>query len=200
LFPFGVAPYTKGAKVDLVWVPGHTDIPGNELADKLAKKATLTSSSQVEQTSFAFLGIQLNKLKTHDIHSILKDQKQAKNREAYTNTYTWNISKKISLPLGIKRELASSFFQLKLGHGYIKSYLYRLKLIANNKYKCGRIETTRHLLLECPLYKEQRRALLRRVREEVAVRALTLPLLLYTKIGIQNTLVFLKETSIGTRG
>lgn len=190
----------KGAKVDLVWVPGHTDIPGNELADELAKKATLTSSSQVEQTSFAFLGIQLNKLKTHDIHSILREQKQAKSREAYTNTYTWNISKKISLPLGIKRELASSFFQLKLGHGYIKSYLYRLKLIANNKCKCGRIETTRHLLLECPLYKEQRRALSRRVKEEVAVRVLTLPLLLHTKIGIQSTLVFLKETSIGTRG
>jgi ribonuclease HI len=189
----------KGAKVDLVWVPGHTDIPGNELADELAKKATLTSSSQVEQTSFAFLGIQLNKLKTHDIHSILREQKQAKSREAYINTYTWNISKKISLPLGIKRELASSFFQLKLGHGYIKSYLYRLKLIANNKCKCGRIETTRHLLLECPLYKEQRRALSRRVKEEVAVRVLTLPLLLHTKIGIQNTLVFLKETSIGTR-
>ena len=30
----------KGASVSIHWVPGHTDIPGNEAADRLAKEAT----------------------------------------------------------------------------------------------------------------------------------------------------------------
>jgi ribonuclease HI len=187
-----------GAKVELYWVPGHTDILGNDIADKLAKKAT-TIRPLVEETSFAYLGIQINKLKNQDIFNILSLQKPSKYLDSYTSIYTWKISKKISLPLGIKRELASSFFQLKLGHGYIKSYLYRLKLVANNKCKCGRIETTKHLLLDCSLFIGQRKALLKRVRDKIEVRALTLPLLLHTKAGIESILVFLKETSICTR-
>jgi ribonuclease HI len=31
---------SKGAAISINWVPGHTDIPGNELADSLAKEAT----------------------------------------------------------------------------------------------------------------------------------------------------------------
>ena len=55
------------------------------------------------------------------------------------------------------------------------------------------------MLLHCPIYKEERKALLKRVKEGVKVRELTLPLLLYTKVRISNLLVFLKETSIVTR-
>jgi len=55
------------------------------------------------------------------------------------------------------------------------------------------------LLLHCPIYKEERSVLLKRVKEVVRVRQLTLPLLLYTKVRISNLLVFLKETSIATR-
>jgi len=151
------------------------------------------------RTSFAFLGIRLNGLKRQDIEDILALQKPASNQESYTKTYPWKISKKIALPLATKRELASSFFQLKLGHGYIKSYLYRLKLVSNNKCKCGENKTTMHLLLSCLFYQEDRQNLLKRIQEKVAIRALTLPLILHTKIGIDAILLFLKETSICTR-
>ena len=93
----------------------------------------------------------------------------------------------------------SSFFQLKLGHGYLKFYLYRLNIATNNKCICSQIETTTYLLLHCPVYKEERATLQEKVKEGVRVRQLTLLLLLYTKVGISNLLVFLKETSIATR-
>ena len=71
--------------------------------------------------------------------------------------------------------------------------------MSNNKCTCGQVETAIHLLLHCPIYKEERSVLLKRVKEVVRVRQLTLPLLLHTKVGISNLLVFLKETSIATR-
>jgi len=189
----------KGATVELVWVPGHKNILGNKVADKLTKEATLKPIFNSETTSFAFLGIEINKLKTQEINNYLLSQKPSQYQGSYSNIYQWKISKKIALPNGIKRETASSFFQLKLGHGYLKSYLYRLKRVSNNKCTCGQVETAIHLLLHCPIYKEERSVLLKRVKEVVRVRQLTLPLLLHTKVGISNLLVFLKETSIATR-
>ena len=53
----------KGATVELVWVLGHKNILGNEVADRLAKEATLEPINISETTSYAFLGIEINKLK-----------------------------------------------------------------------------------------------------------------------------------------
>lgn len=48
------------------------------------------------------------------------------------------------------REIASAFYQLKIGHGYIKSYLDKLGHASNDKCRCGAKETAEHLLLSCP--------------------------------------------------
>jgi len=117
----------KGAEVELIWVPGHCDIPGNELADKLAKEAT-AQLPEADATSFAFLGIRINQLKRQEIRKTLSGLKQSEVQESYRNIYTWKISSKISLPIGTRREQASSFFQLKLGHGYLKSNFHRMRV------------------------------------------------------------------------
>ena len=109
------------------------------------------------------------------------------------------MSKRINLPLGTLRPLASAFFQLKLGHGYIKSYLHRLKIASNNKCKCGKTENAKHLLLYCELYKEERIRLFSLFKGSLDASAFNLRVLLHTEIGIPNTLVFLKETSICIR-
>ena len=88
---------------------------------------------------------------------------------------------------------------MKIGHGYLKSYLYRLNLVSNNKCKCGLKETTLHLLLYCKNYTLEYKALFLRIREKLELRNITLPILFQTKIGISEILVFLKETSICTR-
>src|ERR1700710_1175653 len=190
----------KKATIDLIWVPGHTDIIGNKKANKLAKLATNSTNCLLSnKTLFAFLGIKINKLKKQEIQSILDLAKKSKSQESYSNIYPWSIYNKISLPKGTIRALASSFFQLKIGHGYLKSYLYRLNLVSNNKCKCGLKETTLHLLLYCKNYTLERKALFVRIREKLELRNINLPILFQTKIGISEILVFLKETSICTR-
>jgi hypothetical protein len=54
----------------LKWVPGYTEVLGNELADSLAKEATELVSDSYE-TSFAFLGSKIRELKTVEWQSVL---------------------------------------------------------------------------------------------------------------------------------
>ncbi|KAF8241651.1 hypothetical protein K440DRAFT_568848, partial [Wilcoxina mikolae CBS 423.85] len=41
--------------ITVQWVHGHTDVPGNELADKLAKQATLKKPPTYYHTSLSYL-------------------------------------------------------------------------------------------------------------------------------------------------
>ena len=106
---------------------------------------------------------------------------------AYKKIYLLETKGKIILPLGVKREVASTYYQLKTGHGYLKSYLARIGKAASNKCRCGRPETTQHLLRSCRDLNIARRAILSRIN----VRDPSLLILLYTKIGIRYSLEFI---------
>ena len=99
----------------------------------------------------------------------------------------------MQLAIGTKRATASAFYQLKLGHGYIKSYLHRLGH-TDQKCQCGQIENAEHLLIQCKLYKEPRAKLQKALKVRLSPRVL-----LHTKAGIEKTIDFLNETSICTR-
>jgi ribonuclease HI len=47
--------YAFTSSITVEWVPGHTDEPGNELADKLAKKSTHEKPSSYYNTSSSYL-------------------------------------------------------------------------------------------------------------------------------------------------
>src|SRR2546421_12167461 len=100
-------------------------VVGNELADKLAKEATKHTLIS-EKDSFALLGLKFKQSRQSEWNTILDEysKKPNTNPATYMKKYPWKLSSKIQLPPGTKRELASSLYQLKLGHGYFRSYLY----------------------------------------------------------------------------
>ena len=114
---------------------------------------------------------------------------------SYRKLFPWKVQSKIQLPLGTRREQASALFQLKLGHGYIKSYLYRLRHLNSDLCQCGKKETAEHLLLSCNKLVIARKVL----QNKLEGLRLSLQLLLHTKTGIEETLEFLKATKIVTR-
>jgi len=180
------------ATISLEWIPGHMDIPGNELADLLAKEASIKLVPTTNQTSFAVLGLEIKKKNQERWLRLLNTDKPS----YYSRTFSWKTRSKIQLPPGTKRELASSFYQLKIGHGYFKSYLHRFKHASNDLCRCGKKETPEHLLLSCREFNMARQKL----KKELNGNRLSLAILLNTKIGIEKTVGFLKDTSIVTRG
>jgi len=65
----------------------------------------------------------------------------------------------------------------------------------NDLCRCLRKETPRHLLLECRLYREERKGF-----NVLNVQPLTLPLLLKTSEGEKLARRFIDATRIATRG
>lgn len=186
-----------GASISLHWVPGHTDIPGNERADDLAKEAAKMSPSS-NTTSLALTGIRIKNLANKEWREHLNNYTPSaveKNSRTYAAKFLWRIGKKLCIPQGTKREIASAFYQLKTGHGYNKSYLHRIGKSETNCCSCGAVQTPEHLLLSCRRYSEARRALMK----ELDTNRLTLPLLLHSKQGIAATLSFLDRTRVATR-
>lgn len=185
----------KGAKITLKWVPGHTDILGNETADLLAKSATFIIP-QSTKTSFAMLGLKIKELKIKEWYDLLNNAKGKTNynRFSYKKHFPWRIQSKLRTPAGTPRKIASAFYQLKLGHGYLKSYLQRVKHSTNDRCRCGQSETTEHLILSCPETTSARRHLTDKFKGEISLQ-----LLLHTKVGTEAMLEFLQETQIATR-
>jgi hypothetical protein len=62
---------------------------------------------------------------------------------------------KVAERLHTKIHITQHFTTMVMGHGNIKSYLYRFKIIFSPNCPCGNNnQTTEHLLLECALLKE----------------------------------------------
>ena len=99
------------------------------------------------------------------------------------------------VPPGTRREIASAFYQLKIGHGYLKDHLYRITKSDSPLCSCGARQTPEHVLLSCKWLKDDRRIL----RDAMGGKHLTLRLLLHTKIGIEATMAFIERTKVCTR-
>jgi ribonuclease HI len=81
----------KGASIELIWVPGYTDIVGNKEVDKLAKIGTTTTilgNPRLVKTSFTFLGVEINKVKKLEYRLLLESYTKPKTQlELYNNIY-----------------------------------------------------------------------------------------------------------------
>lgn len=187
----------KGATVSLHWVPGHKDVEGNERADGLAKMAA-KMTPQSNLTSLALTGIRIKntaRVEWGHVYLRYKASTVRDKRSSYATKFDLAIRKRILIPTGTKRLLASTFYQLKLGHGYFKQYLARVNKSDTPRCSCGAIQSPEHLLLSCKWLRTERKMLM----EELEENDLSLTLLLHTSVGVAATLRFLDRTKVATR-
>jgi len=190
-----------GAKITFAWVPGHLGIYGNELADRLAKEGT-KMAPRSQQTSFATIKSKIQQDRLHEWQRYLDEHDKRRYKDDkclsnYSKRFGWHLSPKNRIPPGTKRAISSAFYQLKIGHGYFKSYLYRLGHSSTSLCECGGKETPEHLLLSCTSYSKERSELAASLN--TTSRRLTLATLLHTTQGIVHTLSYISKTKIATR-
>src|SRR2546423_12283427 len=64
--------------------------------------------------------------------------------------------------LNLPKRTLSAYIQLKTGKGYLRTYQHMIRKAPDNKcYMCSgrRKQSTKHLILECKVYKEERQQL-----------------------------------------
>ena len=149
------------------------------------------------ETSFAMMGSRLkSEIHLQWIEYLRQnDLRLQLNPLSYRKIFNWKISPKIQVPNGTKRKTFSAYFQLKLGHGYNKAYLYQHGLSTEDKCSCGKRQTPEHLLLSCSNYKHKQKEM----KEKLNGNPLSLKLLLHTKRGAEATIEYINSTEISTR-
>src|SRR6266536_3723273 len=180
-------------QMQLEWVPGHMNIKGNELADRAAKKGTKLQRTAIEKyISIAYIKRKIKESALIDWINIWQASKaKGKHYSQYECRPKWKTKAKI-----LKKQIWSTYIQLKLGHGYFKSYLNRLPNYDSNICQfCNTKENPEHLLLHCRRYSQIRS----RIKQEKQLNQLCLKILFGTKLRQDFLFEFLKETSIATR-
>jgi len=134
-------------KITIVWIPGHSEISGNDVADQLAKMALQHPNIDVlvnKELSDYMQEIKIFiKDKWQDIYSIDTTAKHYKELEPMVS-----FKSKFSYKLSRKQEVRIS--RLRLGCAKVNKTLHIMKLHPDGQCNnCNQQETISHFLLEC---------------------------------------------------
>ena len=181
-------------QVDIIWVPGHCGIEGNEIADAEVKKAA-TSSTLANPFNH-------KPLRSARVQSIKAASKAQWLKNWSNNTKTSHALRHIMRRPGAKagtklynailnKRAVATLTRLRTGHCGLSYYLHRFHLTETPYCKCGNgKETVEHYLLECRLYAEQRKEL----RKKVGAGRMRIEKLLGFPKLLKHTLEFVAST------
>ena len=179
---------------EIVWIPGHAEIEGNELVDIEAKKA---ATDPMLSQSYNYKP--LKSARARYIKTAAKKQWQTVwNKNTKTATALRRIMKGRHAKIGpalyneiANRNGAATIAQLRTGHCGLNRYLHRFSLRNSPYCQCGYgKETVEHYLLECRNYRDQRKKL----RREAGKGKMRMEILLGDPKIIKHTLEYIRET------
>ena len=169
------------------------NIKGNELTDKVVKKGTeLQHVTPKSYISLAFIKRKIKEMGLANWNNIWTDS-IAKNKHysQFECKPKWKQAAKI-----VKKQVFSSLFQLKSGHGYFKSYLNRaLDACPNICFIYNTKENPEHLILNCKRYSSIRN----KIKKEKQLNQLSLKMLFSSKQGQDFLFEYIIQTGIATR-
>ena len=178
--------------IHLSWVPGHMNITGNEKTDQAAKKGTELQQASAEKfVSLSFIKRKIKESALTEWQQEYAKMKKGKFYSQFESSPRWKSYKKT-----VKKKIWSAFMQLKLGHGYFKSYLVRQSDYSTDRcYVCGTREDPEHLILHCKVTQTVREKL----KQEFDIKEFSLKNLFDTKIEQEFLFKFLEKTQISIR-
>ncbi|XP_075680442.1 uncharacterized protein LOC142646142 [Dermatophagoides pteronyssinus] len=143
-----------GTNVYLYWIKAHTNYVWNEMADQLAKAATMESFAVEEYNKMPVSTFK------HEYRQKANAEWTARNTEASTGRWTVRLIPSLATAERVQSKLGMSklLTQVLSGHGATRHYLCRFKIIEDGTCLCSsnKQQTTEHLMLECPIWENSR--------------------------------------------
>ena len=136
-----------------------------------------------------------------------QEEREEQGRQTQGIGRTYRLISRDSLPFTLRpnpvitnlpKTIISAYIQLKTGKGLLKSFQYTIRKTPDDRCFClaAKRQNTRHLLLECEAYRDQRASL----RKQLKGIPLGLNVLFCTAKGQKALAWFLQETGICTVG
>ena len=182
-------------KLHIHWVPGHTRIAGNEVADQLAKAGCSRPFSPREVPfSYAYLRRKVKAQVQKDWLQLWEKRDTAKH---YLGTPSTRLHPMVAT---IAKRHSSRLVQIRSRHGHFNSYLARIRSssVPSPSCPCGsREQTPEHLVLWCLRFKKEQRQFLSQfiIKDAHGQRWMDV----YSRKGTQALLSFLEATSLCLR-
>ena len=137
-----------GLNISLFWIPGHVNIKGNEIVDKLAKNSLNldfgTAEDKLPYTDLKTLVKPFIKTKWQNLWNLQKDKNKL--FEIQSEIGLWPNSSRRSR----REEIILS--RLRIGHTYLTNSYLRKQEPVPECISCDCVFTVKHLLLECVEY------------------------------------------------
>jgi hypothetical protein len=170
------------------------NVYGNEKADEKAKLGSKLRTVHHEAiTSLSFLKRKVQECCLDDWQKEWQNSKnKGKHYQQFDCTPKWKASKE-----KVQKRTWSSYIQLKIGHGFFKSYLKRLPNYESAECFCHRntIQNPTHLVLECSEYRADRVEAFEGLDNDQK----SMEYLFNTKIGREKLFKFLEKTKIASK-
>lgn len=133
-----------------LWVKAHSNIPGNNKADSIAKNTNVGTAKK--DTTIV----------SSDFHPVIKKhllQKWNQEWQKYgikTNTYYYNIHPNIPMSqwynnCHLSRKIISTISRIKMNHGKFPAHLFKIGVREDPYCPCGAIGDVNHFIFNCPL-------------------------------------------------
>ena len=133
-----------GHPITFRWIPGHSGLTGNEKANLTARNRAERGGKLTERwSSLAYVKRNISEIRSRDL--IKWHETEIQNREASRRGfYIPRTTECISLALGrAPKKYASRYYQLKVGHGAVGTFLVRIRVIETPEcWWCGATEQT----------------------------------------------------------
>jgi hypothetical protein len=132
----------KELEIEFKWTKAHAGIYGNEIADRLAKEATQNYYVTYSRIPKSAIKKDIRK------ESIRKWQSQWEEttKGAITKDFFPSVERRLAVNLNLNQNVTT----IMTGHGNIRSYVHRLKIIGSPECPCKQgIQTVDYLIFQC---------------------------------------------------
>ena len=187
--------FENNYQIILQWIPSHSKIIKNEIADKTAKAGHSQIIAESSAITFDYLKSQIYQ---NTLNTWTNQWQRCRSKGKYYEKFDMQPGKSsfYHLSNNCSKMIFATIMQLKFGHDYFRSYLHRLKDYNSSKCtnRCNERQTPEHLLLNCNNYFEEIQ-----IMKQSIDTTINLNIFFNTKIGNDILINFIFKNKIATR-